>query len=94
MKNENFQALASELTQLTPHQRSILSDRLREIEPTSVPCTLIEKRLSIEQTTMSRNCSKEHIVRGVLHPSYKVTFNALTGTSLASLRHIANKAIV
>ena len=32
MKSENFHALTSELTQLTPHQRSILSDRLREIE--------------------------------------------------------------
>ncbi len=32
MKNENFQSLTSVLTQLTRHQRSILSDRLREVE--------------------------------------------------------------
>jgi len=47
MKSENFHALTSELTQLTPHQRSILSDRLREIEhASSVSRTLIEERLS------------------------------------------------
>ena len=46
MKSENFQALTSELTQLTPHQRNILSDRLREIEYASVSRTLIEERLS------------------------------------------------
>ena len=47
MKSEDFQALTSELTQLTPHQRSILSDRLREIEhASSVSRTLIEERLS------------------------------------------------
>ena len=47
MKIENFHVLTSELTQLTPHQRSILSDRLREIEHVSL-CqrTLIEERLS------------------------------------------------
>ena len=46
MKSENFHALTSELTQLTPCQRSILSDRLQEIEHASVSRTLIEERLS------------------------------------------------
>lgn len=47
MKSESFHALTSKLTQLTPHHRSILSDRLREIEhASSVLRTLIEERLS------------------------------------------------
>ena len=45
MKSENFQALTSELTQLTPHQRSILSDLLQAIEHTLVSRTLIEECL-------------------------------------------------
>ena len=32
MKSKNFHPLTSELMQLTTHQRSILLDRLREIE--------------------------------------------------------------
>jgi|CXWL01.1.fsa_nt_gi transposase-like protein len=61
MKSENFQALTSELTQLTPHQRSILSDRLREIAHASVSRALIEERLS--NKPLCPKCSKEHIVR-------------------------------
>ena len=93
MKSENFQALASELTQLTPHQRSILSDRLREIEHASVSRTLIEERLS--NKPLCPKCSKEHIVRWGSASKLqryrcqdcKITFNALTGTPLAGLRH-------
>ena len=47
IKSEKFHALTSELTQLTPRQRSILSGRLREIGHVScVSRTLIEERLS------------------------------------------------
>jgi len=54
MKSENFHALTSELTQLTPNQRSILSDRLREIEhASSVSRTLIEERLSNQRRALT-----------------------------------------
>lgn len=93
MKSENFQALTSELTQLTPHQRSILSDRLREIAHASVSRALIEERLS--NKPLCPKCSKEHIVRWGSASKLqryrcqdcKITFNALTGTPLAGLRH-------
>lgn len=93
MKSKSFQALTSELTQLTPHQRSILSDRLREIEHTSASRTLIEERLS--NKLLCPRCGKEHIVRWGSASKLqryrcqdcKATFNALTGTSLARLRH-------
>ena len=93
MKSEDFQALTSELTQLTPHQRSILLDRLREVEHASVSCTLIEERLS--NKPLCPRCGKEHIVRWGSASKLqryrcqdcKATFNALTGTLLARLRH-------
>lgn len=93
MKSKSFQALTSELTQLTPHQRSVLSDRLREIEHTSASRTLIEERLS--NKLLCPRCGKEHIVRWGSASKLqryrcqdcKATFNALTGTSLARLRH-------
>ena len=93
MKSENFQALTSELTQLTPHQRSILLDRLREIEHASVSRTLIEERLS--NKPLCPRCGKEHIVRWGSASKLqryrcqdcKATFNALTSTLLVRLRH-------
>lgn len=93
MESENFQAMTSEFMQLTPHQRSILSNRLREIEHASGPGTLIEERLS--NKPLCPKCSKEHIVRWGSASKLqryrcqdcKVTFNVLTSTPLARLRH-------
>jgi len=61
MKNKDFQALTSELTQLTPRQRSILSERLRKIEHASVSRTLIDECLS--NKPLCPRFGKEHIVR-------------------------------
>ncbi len=93
MKSENSRSLTSELTELTSHQRSNLSDRLREVGYASVSRTLIEEHLS--NKPLCPKCSKEHIVhwgsafrlQRYRCQDCKVTFNTLTGTSFARLRH-------
>lgn len=93
MKTEKFHALAAELEKLTPHQRSILVDRLHKIEHVQAISTLLESRVSTKP--LCPKCGHDHIARwgsasGLQRyrcTACRATFNALTGTPLARLRH-------
>lgn len=93
MKTEKFHALAAELEELTPHQRSILADRLHKIEHVQAVSTLLESRVSTKP--LCPKCGHDHIARwgsasGLQRyrcTACRATFNALTGTPLARLRH-------
>lgn len=93
MKTEEFQILASDLEKLTPRQRNVLADRLREIGHIQAVNTLVESRAVAKPTCPC--CGHEHISRwgtasGLQRyrcGACKATFNALTGTPLARLRH-------
>lgn len=93
MKPEEFQILAGDLEKLTPHQRNVLADRLREIGHIQAVNTLVESR-AVTKPVCPR-CGHEHISRwgtasGLQRyrcGACKATFNTLTGTPLARLRH-------
>lgn len=93
MKAEEFQILSGSLENLTPHQRNVLADRLREMRHIQAVNTLVESR-AVEKPTCPC-CGHEHVSRwgsasGLQRyrcGSCKATFNALTGTPLARLRH-------
>jgi len=93
MKTKQFQALADELEKLTPHQRTLMAERLQKIGHVQAVNTLIENRVS--ESSACTKCGHEHIARwgsasGLQRyrcASCKATFNALTGTPLARLRH-------
>lgn len=93
MKPEEFQTLTSELDKLTPHQRSLLVSRLREIGHIQAVNTLVEGR-ALAMPVCPR-CGHDPIARwgsasGLQRyrcVACKATFNALTGTPLARLRH-------
>ena len=93
MKTEEFQILAGNLEKLTPHQRNVLADRLREIGHIQAVNTLVESR-AVAKPVCPR-CGHEHISRwgtasGLQRyrcGACKATFNTLTGTPLARLRH-------
>jgi transposase-like protein len=92
MKAEEFQRLADELEKLTPHQRNVLADRLRQIGHAQTVNSLVESR-EIAKPVCPR-CGHEHILHwgtasGLRYRcgACKATFNALTGTPLARLRH-------
>jgi transposase-like protein len=93
MKTEEFQILAAELEKLTPHQRSLLVDRLHKIEHVQAVSTLVESR--VLSAPLCPKCGHDHIARwgsasGLQRyrcASCRSTFNALTGTPLARLRH-------
>ena len=93
MKPEEFQALAEELNRLTPHQRTLLAERLREIGHVQAVHTVVESRVLLTPTCPK--CGHNEIARwgsasGLQRyrcAACKATFNALTGTPLARLRH-------
>jgi len=93
MKAEEFQILADELEKLTPHQRNILVGRLRQIGHVQTVNTLVESR-EVAKPVCPR-CGHEHIshwgtasgLQRYRCGACKATFNALTGTPLARLRH-------
>lgn len=93
MKPEEFHDLTTELEKLTPHQRSILIDRLHKIEHVQAVSTLIESRVLTKP--LCPKCGHGHIARwgsasGLQRyrcTACRATFNALTGTPLARLRH-------
>ena len=93
MKTEEFQVMTAELEKLTPHQRSLLVDCLHKIEHVQAVSTLVESR--VLTTPMCPKCGHDHIARwgsasGLQRyrcASCHATFNALTGTPLARLRH-------
>jgi transposase-like protein len=93
MKAEEFRALTAELEELTPHQRNLLTERLQEIGQVKAVHTLIESRALA--VPVCPKCGHDEIARwgsasGLQRyrcAACKATFNALTGTPLARLRH-------
>jgi len=92
MKAEEFRRLTAELERLTPHQKQVLTDRLRASGQAAKAHALIESRVGATPTCP--HCGHVHVARwgksaglqryrcGACH----ATFNALTGTPLARLR--------
>ena len=82
-----------ELEKLTPQQREFLEKHLEKIGQTQVVNTLIEGRASVTPTCPK--CGHDQIARWGLVSGLQryrcatceITFNALTGTPLARLRH-------
>ena len=93
MRPEDFQAWAEERDKLTPHQRTLLTERLRGIGHVQAVHTVVESHVLLRPTCPK--CGHNEIARcgsasGL--PRYRcaacqATFNALTGTPLARLRH-------
>ena len=93
MKAENFEAFMNNLVNLTPHQRGALSAQLNDLTHKQESHALIEARVSSNRCCPK--CASEQVVRwgsasGLQRyrcRTCKSTFNALTGTPLARLRH-------
>ena len=93
MKTEEFQILAAELARLTPHQRRLLADCLHKIGHIQAVSTLIENRILV--TPLCPKCGHNQIARwgsasGLQRYrccACRITFNTLSGTPLARLRH-------
>lgn len=93
MKIEEFQVLMDGLEKLTPRQKEFLEKHLEKIGQTQVINTLIESRAGV--TPICPKCGDEQVARWGLASGLqryrcatcKITFNALTGTPLARLRH-------
>ena len=96
MKAEEFLILANRLEEMTPHQRGLVAERLRNISHIQAVNTLIESRTLT--TPVCPKCGHDHIAHwgsasGLQRyrcAACKATFNALTGTPLARLRHKDN----
>lgn len=93
MKPEDFLNLADQLENLTPHQKKRLAERLRELEHKQAVNAAVESRVT--DNPVCPHCGHGHAARwgsasGLqryrCHACHK-TFNALTGTPLARLRH-------
>ena len=93
MKAEEFHTLVEELEKLTPHQRGLLVDRLHKIEHVQAISSLVESR--VLSAPLCPKCGHNHIAHwgsasGLQRYRCSAchgTFNALTGTPLARLRH-------
>ncbi len=93
MENAEFQELTNSIQTLTPRQRGQLADCLNRVEHVEAVNSLIENR--ILTTPVCPKCGHDQIARwgkasGLQRyrcASCHVTFNALTGTPLARLRH-------
>ena len=92
MKAEEFRRLTAELENLTPHQKQLLTDRLRAVGHAAEVRAVIESRVGA--APVCPHCGQQNVSRwgkasglqryrcGACH----ATFNALTGTPLARLR--------
>jgi transposase-like protein len=95
MKPSNFRQLSSALKELTPHQRQILMDRLQPAAHASASYQLVETRMT--EKPVCPHCAHEQVSRwGFANGlqryrcnACRATFNALTDTPLAGLRHKA-----
>lgn len=93
MQNREFQALVEGLSRLTPRQKGLLSERLRKSANAEKTHALLESRVLSKPACPKCGCSR--IARwgsasGLQRyrcADCKSTFNALTGTPLARLRH-------
>ena len=95
MKPGDFRKLSSVLKELTPHQRQILMDRLQPAAQASAPYQVVETRVA--EKPVCPHCAHEQVSRwGFANGlqryrcnACRATFNALTDTPLAGLRHKA-----
>jgi len=95
MKPNDFRKLSSALKELTPHQRQVLMDRLQPAAQASASCHLVETRVA--EKLICPHCAHQQVSRwgfanGLQRyrcSACRVTFNALTETPLAGLRHKA-----
>lgn len=95
MKPKDFRKFSAVAKTLTPHQRQVLVDRLQPAAQASVSCHLIENRVSAK--LVCPHCQHEKVSRwGFANGlqryrcgACRATFNALTETPLAGLRHKA-----
>lgn len=95
VKNNEFHALSAALESLTPHQKHQLIDHLHKLEHIQAVNLLIEHRLLAVPSCP--HCHHPHFTRWGSASGLQryrcvdchSTFNALTGTPLARLRHKA-----
>ena len=95
MKPDDFRKLSSTLKELTPHQRQVLIDRLQPAAQASASYQRVETRVTAEP--ICPHCGHEQVSRwgfanGLQRyrcSACRATFNALTNTPLAGLRHKA-----
>jgi len=95
MKPNDFRNLSSALKELTPHQRQILMDRLQPSAQASASYQLVETRMA--EKPVCPHCAHDQVSRwGFANGlqryrcnACRATFNALTDTPLAGLRHKA-----
>lgn len=95
MKPNDFRKLSSALKELTPHQRQVLMDRLQPAAQASASYQLVETRMT--EKAVCPHCAHEQVSRwgfanGLQRyrcSACRATFNALTDTPLAGLRHKA-----
>lgn len=93
MKSEDFKKLVQSLSEMTPHQKQGLANKLRSTRQSEASLSLIEDRL--KKQAACPHCSHDKVVRhGMISglqryrcKGCRATFNALTGTPLARLRH-------
>lgn len=95
MKPSDFRKLSNALKELPPHQRQVLMDRLRPVAQASASYQLVETRMT--EKPVCPHCTHEQVSRwGFANGlqryrcnACRATFNALTDTPLAGLRHKA-----
>jgi transposase-like protein len=95
MKPDDFRKLSSAAKLLTPHQRQVLMDRLQPTAQVSASYHLVETRVT--EKMVCPHCAHDVISRWGFANGLqryrcggcRATFNALTDTPLAGLRHKA-----
>jgi transposase-like protein len=95
MNPKDFRRLSASVKVLTPHQRQVLMDRLLPDAQTSASYNLVENR--VFEKPVCPHCGHEKVSRwGFANGlqryrcgACRATFNALTDTPLAGLRHKA-----
>jgi len=95
MNPKDFRKLSGAVKALTPHQRQVLMERLRPAAQASASCNLVETR--VPETPVCPHCEHTKVSRwGFANGlqryrcgACRATFNALTDTPLAGLRHKA-----
>ena len=93
MKANDFRKLSDTLKELTPHQRQMLMYRLQPAAQSSASSQVVEARLAGKP--VCPHCKHEQVSRwgfanGLQRyrcKACRATFNALTDTPLAGLRH-------
>ena len=95
MKPNDFRKLSNALKELTPHQWQVLMDRLQPAAQVSASYQLVETRMT--ERPLCPHCAHEQVSRWGFANGLqryrcnicRATFNALTDTPLAGLRHKA-----